>query len=49
VGQAVNLAVETLAHTVWKDTFDNERYVTQVNYMAKEYYALLTELKNDLT
>jgi hypothetical protein len=49
VGQAVNLAVETLANTVWKDTFDNERYVTQVNYMAKEYYALLTELKSDLT
>ena len=49
VGQSVNLAVETLAASVWKEAFDNEKYVAQVKYMAKEYYALLAELKTELT
>jgi len=46
--QSVNLAVETLGSSVWNESFDNEKYVAQVKYMAKEYYALLTELKAEL-
>jgi hypothetical protein len=48
VGQSVNLAVETLAASVWKESFDNEKYVAQVKYMAKEYYTILTDLKSEL-
>lgn len=48
VGQSVNLAVETLASGVWVEGFDAEKYITQVEYMAKEYYALLDKLKKDL-
>ena len=48
VGQSVNLAVETLASGVWVEGFDAEQYITQVEYMANEYYALLDKLKKDL-
>ena len=48
VAQSVNLAVETLAASVWKESFDNGKYVAQTKYMAKEFYALLAELKIEL-
>ncbi len=48
VGQSVNLAVETLAASVWKESFDNDKYVAQVKYMAKEFYAILADLKTEL-
>tara|TARA_R110000744_G_scaffold41653_1_gene94557 strand:+ start:881 stop:1363 length:483 start_codon:yes stop_codon:yes gene_type:complete len=48
VGQSVNLAVETLAASVWKESFDNDKYVEQVKYMAKEFYAILADLKTEL-